>query len=367
MKVVNLSQRSPEWLNWRSQGVTASEAAVIVGRSPYKTIWRLWAEKTGLCEPDDLSNNPFVQRGMALEDDARQGFEQRHNTLLLPICAESERHAALRCSFDGINDDGEPVELKVPAQGTWDDIATQGAEAKAYQLYWVQVQFQILVANARRGWLVFDPQRAGVPALEFEIQRDAAFLEGTLIPNCLAFHEAVQKKKEPTPDPTRDLFVPVDDERSQWMVLAQQYREVAAIANTLDDEQKAMKALMANAQTGLVGLMGEFLLAEQDGVRIARYRQQGSVDYPSVLAEIAPDLDPAMLDAHRRGAAERVKVTVKAEPTAKTENTENTPVAKPTRARRQPKAQPVAVAVDEIASTEAASTAASTPVEFGYF
>ncbi|WP_207188668.1 YqaJ viral recombinase family protein, partial [Thiocystis minor] len=227
MKVVNLSQRSPEWLVWRAQGVTASEAAVIVGRSPYKTIWRLWAEKTGLCEPDDLSNNPFVQRGMALEDDARQGFEQRHNTLLLPICAESERHAALRCSFDGINDDGEPVELKVPAQGTWDDIAIQGTEAKAYQLYWVQVQFQILVANARRGWLVFDPQRAGVPALEFEIQRDAAFLEGTLIPDCLAFHEAVQKKKEPTPDPTRDLFVPVDDERSQWMVLAQQYREVA--------------------------------------------------------------------------------------------------------------------------------------------
>ncbi|MBK5965802.1 hypothetical protein CCR95_17380 [Thiocystis minor] len=178
----------------------------------------------------------------------------------------------------------------------------------------------------------------------------------------------MQKKKEPTPDPTRDLFVPVDDERSQWMVLAQQYRDAAALAKTLDDEQKVMKALMANAQTGLVGLMGEFLLAEQDGVRITRYRQQGSVDYPSVLAEIAPDLDPAMLEAHRRGAAERVKVTVKAEPTAKTENTENTPVAKPTRARRQ-KAQPVdvAVAVEEIASTEAASTAASTPVEFGYF
>ncbi|MBK5964141.1 hypothetical protein CCR95_08600, partial [Thiocystis minor] len=84
-----------------------------------------------------------------------------------------------------------------------------------------------------------------------------------------------------------------------------------------------------------------------------------------------PDLDPAMLDAHRRGAAERVKVTVKAEPTAKAaklENTENRDTAKPTRARRQ-KAKPVdvAVAVEEIASTEAASTAASAPVEFGYF
>ncbi|WP_295405806.1 lambda-exonuclease family protein [uncultured Thiocystis sp.] len=364
MKVVNLSQRSSEWLAWRSQGVTASEAAVIVGRSPYKTLWRLWAEKTGLCEPDDLSANPFVQRGMALEDDARQGFEERHSTMLLPICAESDLHPALRCSFDGIGDDGEPVELKVPAQGTWDDIATQGTEAKAYQIYWVQVQFQILVANAIRGWLVFDPQRAGVSAMEFEIARDDAFIEDTLIPECLAFHEAVQKKKEPTPDPTRDLFVPVDDERSQWTAFARQYREAAALAKTLEDEQKAMKALMANAQTGLVGLMGEFLLAEQDGVRITRYRQQGSVDYLSVLAEVAPDLDPAILNAHRRGASERVKVTVKDEPTAKAakmENTENTDTAKPTRARRQPKAKPVKV--EEVAPTEAAQT----PVEFGYF
>ena len=73
MKVVNLSQRSPEWLAWRSQGVTASEAAAIVGRSPYKTLWRLWAEKTGLCEPDDLSANPFVQRGLQCEDQVRRG------------------------------------------------------------------------------------------------------------------------------------------------------------------------------------------------------------------------------------------------------------------------------------------------------
>ena len=48
MKIVDLSQRSPDWLRWRAQGVTASEAAVVLGRSPYKTPWRLWAERTGL-------------------------------------------------------------------------------------------------------------------------------------------------------------------------------------------------------------------------------------------------------------------------------------------------------------------------------
>jgi len=48
MKIVDVSQRSPAWRLWRSQGVGASEAAILMNRSPYKTPWRWWAEKTGL-------------------------------------------------------------------------------------------------------------------------------------------------------------------------------------------------------------------------------------------------------------------------------------------------------------------------------
>lgn len=47
MKIVNLSQREEDWLDWRRQGVTATDAAILLNRSPYKTRWRLWAEKTG--------------------------------------------------------------------------------------------------------------------------------------------------------------------------------------------------------------------------------------------------------------------------------------------------------------------------------
>ncbi len=62
MNVMNLNQRTPEWNTWRAAGVTASEAPIILGRSPYKTPWRLWAERTGVTTPEDLSANPFVQR-----------------------------------------------------------------------------------------------------------------------------------------------------------------------------------------------------------------------------------------------------------------------------------------------------------------
>jgi len=92
MNVINVSQRTPEWSAWRADGVTASEAAVILGRSPYKTPWRLWAERTGVAVAEDLSSKPCVQRGVALEDQARQSFEDRHSTLLLPLCVQSDEH-----------------------------------------------------------------------------------------------------------------------------------------------------------------------------------------------------------------------------------------------------------------------------------
>lgn len=56
MKVIDLVQRSLEWHQWRKSGVTASESPILMG-SPYKTPWRLWAEKRGLILEADLSGN----------------------------------------------------------------------------------------------------------------------------------------------------------------------------------------------------------------------------------------------------------------------------------------------------------------------
>lgn len=312
MRIVDLSQRSPEWLAWRAQGVTASEAAVILGRSPYQTPWRLWAEKTGLCQPADLSTNPFVQRGIQCEDSARRGFEACHQTWLLPVCAESSTHTVLRCSFDGLTESGEPVELKVPGQKTWDDVSRHGQESLAYRLYWVQVQFQCAVAEAECGWLVFDPVRSGVHPLEFEIRRDADFIAQELVPACLQFAEAVRTGQAPTPDPARDHFVPQGDQQAEWQRHAQAYRTAEAEVRRLESTLKAVKRRLSEAQSGLVDLMGEYLLADQDGVQVLRYRQRGGVDYPAALEEIAPDLDPQVLEAHRRPGTTRVKVTAKA-------------------------------------------------------
>jgi putative phage-type endonuclease len=313
MNVMNLNQRTPEWEAWRSQGVTASEAPIIMGRSPYKTPWRLWAERTGVTAPEDLSANPFVQRGVALEDQARQGFETRHKTLLLPLCTESKEHPALRCSLDGFSDAGEPVELKVPSAKTYEAVKDQGEAAIAYQLAWYQLQFQLYVTTADRGWLVFDTCQPRSPALEFHIERDESFIQKELVPASLRFWEAIQTGKAPPQDSNRDFYIPVDSALSEWTQAAQSYRALMEDRGQLETQIKTIKDRLAEAEDVFIRLMGQHLLAETAGVRVTRYQQNGSVDYPALLIEIAPDLDAQTLARYRKPASQRVKITLQRE------------------------------------------------------
>ena len=314
MKITDVIQRTPPWERWRAQGVTASEAAIILGRSPYKTPWRLWAERTGIAREADLSANPHVRRGNALEDEARRAFEERHDTLLLPLCGESEEHPVLRASFDGIADDGSPVELKVPAERTFAEVAAKKTEAPAFQLYWPQVQHQLCVAGAERGWLVFygGPQRL----LEFPVARDEAFLNAELVPACLAFWEAVAKRKEPPRDPARDLYVPVGEELDHWSVLAGEYRDLLREKAGLDARLKESKEDLDRVEVALIGMMGGFLAAEAAGVKVTRYLQSGAIDYGKALKALLPELDAAALETYRRKASERVRITPLDEETA---------------------------------------------------
>jgi putative phage-type endonuclease len=307
MKIVDVTQRSAEWKQWRAQGVTASEAAIVLGRSPYKTPWRLWAERTGLAREEDLSSNPHVQRGVAQEDSARKAFEDRHSTLLLPLCAESDAHPVLRASFDGIADDGAPVELKVPAERTFAEVAAKQTNASAFQLYWPQVQHQLFVADAERGWLVFygGPGRL----IEFPVERDVAFLNQDLVPGCLAFWEAIAKRKEPPRDPARDLYVPVGEVLDHWSILAGEYRDLLREKARLDAQLRESKEDLDRVEIALIAMMGDFLTAEAAGLKITRFLQNGAIDYGKALKALLPNLDAAMLETYRRKATERVRVT----------------------------------------------------------
>ncbi len=63
-----------EWLKFRNAGIGASEAASVLGLSPWKSNVDLWREKTGRKEPDDISNKDCVVYGHAAEQYIRELF-----------------------------------------------------------------------------------------------------------------------------------------------------------------------------------------------------------------------------------------------------------------------------------------------------
>jgi len=303
MKIINLEQGTQEWLQWRKTGVTASEIAAILGLSPYKTVWQVWAEKTGLVEPEDLSANPHVKNGVRLEDVARQFFEQQHDDVLLPVCVESEEHPFLKASLDGLAMDNIPVELKVPSEPTWNQILANGRGSNAFKLYYPQVQHQLAVTGAEKAWLVFyrDDELQ-----EFVIQRDEAMI-GEIIQKADTFWESVIDGKEPAKDPERDFFHPKDGQIQEWETAATGWLECSTELKSLEKRVKELKSIQDQHLSVMKSLMGNFMHAEAAGLKVTRFGVRGTVDYEKLLLDKGISLEE--VEPYRKPGSERCKVT----------------------------------------------------------
>lgn len=308
MRFAVLDQRTDEWLAWRKHGVSATDSAVILNLSPYKTRWRLWAEKTDRMLPPDLSKNPNVQFGVQNEATARVLFEQKHGTFALPQCAEFDAEPIFRASFDGLLPDETPLEIKCPSTRTLEEVRTKGRDSEAFKLYNVQVQHQILVAGASHGWLVFyDPEARDL--IEFDIERDDRLIERILTEG-RAFYEMIVKDIEPERDPERDVFVPPEGEKRQaWIRAANDYLTADRDIKRLQAQLSGLLQVQSQAKSVLVNLLGGNLKGDFAGVSVTRSVVKGRLDAKR-LCRIASGREPTEdeLEAARSAPTERIFV-----------------------------------------------------------
>lgn len=308
MTVIDLNQRSDEWLKWRSEGITATDVPVIEGRSPYKTPWMLWAEKTGRINPPDLSGNPNVQRGVALEDDARKVAEARYGEILLPVCGECGKWNVLRASFDGMDSHHLPYEFKAPSKSVWDDLEANGVESATFKFYEAQVQTQLVVAGTDVGRLIF--YREDGKDLDFEI-RLTPERETEILTAAKQFWELIQTKTPPKLDPDRDWFIPESgEEKFRWEAHADAWRSQQQKIKSLKDQLKALEKDQKDVQRAMIKLMGSFRHADVSGVKVTRFDKSGTIDYSKFLKETFPDQDlSGELENYRKPSREEVRFT----------------------------------------------------------
>jgi predicted phage-related endonuclease len=127
----------------RRSFIGGSDARIIMGND--EPLIRLWREKRGEVEPQDLSGNLVVQLGLATEDLNRRWYEASTGQVVIDI-QKRVRHPALRwmgATLDGRIEGGDAVfEAKFMLPWSF-------SEEAAAEKYMAQLQHNMWVVAAR--------------------------------------------------------------------------------------------------------------------------------------------------------------------------------------------------------------------------
>lgn len=154
MIIRKLTQGLPEWLEWRKQGIGGSDAATILGVSPFEdaTVENLFREKV---EGWERPVNFAMRQGTRLEPTARLAYQRWASCVAPPVCVEHPDAPWMRVSLDGLCTNHAAIaaereqwvlELKVPG---W-EAHSWALAGEVPDYYRPQCQWQLLCTGLDR-------------------------------------------------------------------------------------------------------------------------------------------------------------------------------------------------------------------------
>lgn len=173
-----VSMSRDEWLEFRRTHVGGSDVAAIMGLSPWRTPYQVWAEKSGLAVPEDISGKPRVEWGTRLERVVAQKFRDEHPDLGMWLQDPEETVAFVpedrpwaMATLDGIVSEG-PGERAVLEIKTAHFPTAREWEGGVPAHYLAQVNHYLSVTGWRRAYVAVLID--GWDYREFTVERDDA-------------------------------------------------------------------------------------------------------------------------------------------------------------------------------------------------
>ena len=235
----------------RQSGIGGSDAAAIMGLSPYATPLQLWLQKTGQAEPPNLDDAEPVQWGNVLEDPVAKEFARRLGIRLAKVNATLQ-HKDFPFMLGHLDRRvvGAPEIVEIKTVRGLDDDAPRPDHV-------YQVRHYMAVTNMLRAHIVY--LVAGQTLKHYIIERDGK-IEQDMIAREREFWQHVESH---TPPPVmsaldaRLLFEQGTEATTladaKVMEAAARLRELRAYAKTLEGEietcQAAIMAGMGDAST----------------------------------------------------------------------------------------------------------------------
>lgn len=280
MSTVAEPKTREQWLHERRSGIGASEAAVALGISPYKSPLALWAEKTGQIEPDDISGKLAVRLGLEMELAVGRIFGEesgrsvsawpqhevaRHKDIPFLLCTPDAMEARAKDTqvYDGA------LQIKTAGRSQVSSWFPNGGgllrvAADAPMEYQVQLAQEIEVLGLSWGTLVCAIDRDYL--VYFDMERNERFAE-VLITKLADFWDMVETKRQPQPDwteSTREALVkmhPKDlggtvelpSEAAQWDAELQEAKgRLKELEQTIAERENRLRAAIGDNTFGVL-------------------------------------------------------------------------------------------------------------------
>lgn len=247
---IKAEQRSAEWHALRKEGITATEAAVIAGLSPYKTPYQLYAEKLGKYTPEPVGAAAI--RGILLENTVAEfyemetGRELRRSNGIVRLKEMPWVMASLDRTIVG--EDGL-VEIKTSTSPRW-SLYPVPPEVEA------QVQWQMFVTGAP--WCDVAALLGG---LVFRIERVEADLEyqTNLYRKAVEFRNLLATQTPPTlsGEDSDALAAVVPQTSEEWNQADAGLERLASLYSEKQYESRLLDQELQNLAIGFKEAIGE--------------------------------------------------------------------------------------------------------------
>jgi len=275
-------QQNKAFHDLRRTGIGGSDVAAVLKISPWTTPYQLWLQKTGRKDPEDISNKPYVQRGIVGEKTCRLLLEREYLKSFTPKFWTG-KEAWHRCSDDGYNEDLNMIlEIKCMNEKSHLECVEKNIAPKYYDC---QVQWNLFVSGASKCLFVsFRPEDEALHKIEIlpdpEVQAALAKAVDYF------WTEYVAKDKAP-PFEAGDS---VEDKSDEFKHMCQLLAETTAERDALDATIDAIKKDMAKRveQSGAPRIVGF-------GYSVSRETRKGSVDYSKIK-----ELNNVNVEAYRK-------------------------------------------------------------------
>lgn len=274
-----LIQGTPEWLEMRRHMVMASDSPIIMGVSPWKTPLQLYWEKV---EGTQTVKTSAMERGLNLEDEARQLFEKLTGNFVHPKVLIDQKDPWLGASLDGYNEDGIVVEIKCPNRDDHEEALGGGVPPK----YFPQLQHQMWVARvSEMYYFSYNPDHEDKWALVTVIR--APYYLKSWYEKVHSFYECLITKTPPRFNEVEKLKNEIKDSKYIDSSLSGTEERLASLLEdiqSMEQEAEILRKQLIEYCDGSPAI-GSFL-------KFTPIASKGRVDYTAIPCLKGVDLEP---------------------------------------------------------------------------